>query len=708
MAGNRFSSLIRTKPNSAGPSRLDLTPLLRPRSIAIIGASDREGSFGQRLLQSITGGRYTGRVYPINPRYRQLKDLPCYPNLAALPESPDLAAFAISDDVIEAALTEAAEASVKAAALFGRAWEPVALGRKPKAQRLGDIGRAAGMAVLGNNCMGFINFVDGLKVSGNPPPLPDAAHAVGLVSHSGSTWSGLIGNQRQLPLNYAVSSGQEIVTTAADYIDFLLAQPETRAIGCILETVRDPEGFIGAIEAADRKGVPVVVLKLGRSEQGRALALAHSGALAGSDSAYAAVFERHNVVRVHTPDELCDTLELFACPRRPAKPGIGVVTNSGGERELIVDLAADIGAPLAKLTPASEAKLERVLDPGMETVNPVNSYGDGRMLLGECLQVLAEDENVGIAAMATNLVHGRPYLYQSCEALERVFNATIKPTVVFGNIHSAVSREEASKLRSLGIPVLMGTATALAAMKHLGAWQQRRERPVKSKPIATEALPERLPEIESKPGAALPPEQAFAILEAFGIPVAKSAFIDSKHAAQAAARALGFPVVLKTAAADIRHKTERGGVALGLADAEAAGRAYDDIARRCGSRMQVQTQAAAGVEVLLGMTCERPFGPMLTIALGGILTEVLADAVTVQPPVSAAEAAALIRRLKGYRLLVGYRDRPTADLDSLCQAIAQFSQLCTAIGSHFSAIDVNPVIAGPAGAMAVDALMILA
>ena len=181
----------------------------------------------------------------------------------------------------------------------------------------------------------------------------------------------------------------------------------------------------------------------------------------------------------------------------------------------------------------------------METVNPVDSDGDGRMLLGECLQVLAEDENVGIAAMATNLVHGRPYLYQSCEALERVFNATIKPTVVFGNIHSAVSREEAAKLRSLGIPVLMGTATALAAMKHLGAWQQRRERPVESKPIATEALPERLPEIESKPGAALPTEQAFAILEAFGIPVAKSAFIDSKHAAQAAARALGFPVVLR-------------------------------------------------------------------------------------------------------------------------------------------------------------------
>ena len=694
--------------------RADLARLLRPRSIAIIGASAREGSFGQRLLNSITTGRYTGNVYPINPRYPELGGLKCYADLASLPEVPDLACFAVSDDVIEAALTEAATAGVKGAAMFGRAYEPAVPGRLSKSARLGAIAREAGMAVCGNNCMGFVNFVDGLKISGNPPPLAPKGGVIGLVSHSGSTWSGLVGNQRQLDFNYAISAGQEIATTAADYIRFLLAQPETRVIGCLLETVRDPEGFLAALELADGKGIPVVVLKLGRSERGRALALAHSGALAGSDAAYGAIFERRNVVRVKTPDELTDTLEMFATPRRPTAPGIGIVTDSGGERELIVDVASDIDAPIATVSEATREKLVAILDPGMEPVNPVDSYGDGRMLLGECMQALAGDANVGIVAMATNLVHGRAYLYGSTAALEKAHNATAKPTLVFGNLHSTVSREEAARLRGLGIPVLMGTVTALAAMKHFSAWHQRRAEPARSAsetPRALETSPAAraaLAAISGKPGAAMPPAATNFLLEAFGVPTARSMFVASRAEATAAARRLGFPVALKTAAADILHKTDQGGVVLGLADADSVVKAYDTIAARCGPTVQVQAQAAPGVEIILGMTSEPPFGPMMTIGLGGILTEVLADAVTVEPPVTASEAREMLRRLKGYRLLEGYRGRPAADLASLAEAIERFSVLCAASRGKLAAIDINPVIAGPGGAVAVDALAIIA
>ena len=330
------------------------------------------------------------------------------------------------------------------------------------------------MAVCGSNCMGFVNFVDGLKVSGNPPPIPERFGPVGLISHSGSTWSGFVGNQRELVFNYAISAGQEIATTMADYLGFLLEQPETRVVGCIMEALRDPERFLAAVEAADRQGVPVVVLKLGRSERGRTLALAHSGALTGSDSAYRAVFERRNVIVTQTPDELADTLELLSSPRRPSAAGIGIVTDSGGERELIVDLASDVGAPLADLTPETEARLTEVLDPGMTPDNPVDSYGDGRTLLQECLSVIADDPHVGIVALATNLVHGRAYLQRCTAAIEAVFNATEKPALVFGNLHSTISREAAAQLRAQGIPVLMGTTTALLAMKHLSDWQRPR------------------------------------------------------------------------------------------------------------------------------------------------------------------------------------------------------------------------------------------
>src|SRR5580658_685996 len=294
-----------------------LDALLRPRSIAIVGASAREGSFGLRLLNAISSGPYRGAVYPINPRYEEIAGHRCYPSLEAVPELPDCAAFAVSDDLVEAALADAADAGVRGGVLFGRAYEPPGRGGPSRVERLSALARGAGMAICGNNCMGFFNFVDGIKMSANPPFMADTSGNVGLVSHSGSTWSGLIGNQRDLVFNYAISAGQEIATTMADYIEFLLAAPETRVIACLMETVRAPGRFLAAIEQADRQGIPVVVLKLGRTERGRHFALAHSGALAGSDAAYGAIFERHNVIRVTTPDELLDTVELFRFPRRP-------------------------------------------------------------------------------------------------------------------------------------------------------------------------------------------------------------------------------------------------------------------------------------------------------------------------------------------------------------------------------------------------------
>jgi acyl-CoA synthetase (NDP forming) len=689
-----------------------LEALLRPRSIAIVGASARDGSFGQRLLNSITSGRYRGAVYPINPRYAEIAGHRCYPDFKALPELADCAAFAVSDDVVEAALADAADAGVRGGVLFGRAYEPPG-GGPSRIERLAAIARTAGMAVCGNNCMGFFNSVDGIKMSGDPPPLPETSGTVGLISHSGSTWSGLIGNQRDLVFNYAISAGQEIATTMADYIEFLLTSPETRVIACLMETVRAPERFLAAVEKADRLGIPVVVLKLGRTERGQRFALAHSGALAGSDAAYGAIFERHNVIRVATPDELLDTVELLRSPRRPGAGGIGIVTDSGGERELIVDLATDIGAPMAEVTPATSARLADILDPGMEPQNPVDSYGDGGMLLEECLGALANDPGVAVVALATNLVHGRPYARASSTAIEHAFAATAKPALVFGNIHSSVSREEATRLRALGVPVLMGTTTALTAMRHLIDWQRRRNETRTAPP----ALPPRPmldaareqvrgPALGHGASDALQLPQALRLLELFDIPASPSAFTADVAATVAAAERLGFPVVLKTAAPDILHKTEARGVALGLRDRAAVAEAYTRIAASCGKLVQVQAQAPTGTEVLLGMTNDAQFGPMVTVGLGGVLTEILADIVTFQPPISAAAARGYLERLQGYKLLQGYRGRPKADLDALALAIERFSVLCATIGPLFAAIDLNPVIAAPSGALAVDALFL--
>lgn len=696
------------KANTSPGNRVDrVRHLLRPRSIAVIGASDREGSFGNRLLTSIQTGRYAGTVYPVNPRYEELGGLTCYPSLEALPQVPDLAAFAVNDQQAPVLLEQAAELGIPAAALFGRGYAPH--GEISPTQRLAAIARAAGMAVCGNNCMGFVNIVDGLKISGNPPPIPDHPGSIGLISHSGSTWSGLVGNQRQLVFNYAISAGQEIATTMADYLGFLLDQPETRVIGCIMETVRDPETFLAAVEQADDKGIPIVALKLGRSEQGRQFALAHSGALSGSDAVYGAVLERYNIIRVRTVDEFVNTLELLSSARLPSAPGIGIVTDSGGERELIVDIASDVSAPLAKVTPETERRLTQVLDPGMSPLNPVDSYGDGRTLLEDCLRVLADDPQVGIVALATNMVAGRTYADEAARAISEVANATTKPALLFGHVESAMSTKNAAELRAQGIPVLLGTAAALSAMTHMIEWHRSKDPARRGSVEVPQDLPsvEAIEELIAVDGSGtLSARAAAELMDRCGLSRATSRFAETLEEAVSQATQLGFPVVMKTADPTILHKTEHGGVVLNLGSSDAVATAYKRIRQNCGPMVEVQKQIDGGVELILGMTNDPQFGPAVTLGLGGIFTELLADAVTFLPPVTPGGAAQYLKRLKGYPLLTGFRGSPPADLDALCHLISRFSAFCAIHGKLFSEIDLNPVKASPYGAMAVDALFI--
>lgn len=687
-----------------------ITALLRPRSIAVVGASAREDAFGQRLLAAILSWRYSGAVYPVNPRYPALQGLACYPSLADLPAPVDCVAFAVSDERIEAALAEAAAAGARAGVIFGRCYEAVAPGRPGKPERLTALAREAGLAICGINCMGFVNFLDGLKVTGNPPGIDDRPGGIGLLSHSGSSWSGTVGNQRQLAFSYCVSVGQETTTSLADYLHFLVAQPETRAIGCILETVRDPENFLAALAAAERAGIPIAALKLGRSEQGRRFALAHSGAISGRDAVYQAVFDRHNVSRCSSLDELTDTLELLACERKPTTDALGAVTDSGGERQLLVDLAEDVGCRIAELSPRTAAKLEAVLDPGMTPVNPVDSYGDGRTLLAECLEPIAADEAVGLAALATNLVYGRPRtLAASLEAAQRVHASTPKPVVVLSHLHSSVARDTARQLRGMGIPVLMGTRTGLAAIRHFLSYHHRRAgggTAAGPDPEFSAATVERWRRRLAGATAPLDAADSLALFADFGGPVVPGTVACSEAEALRAADGVGYPVVLKTAAPAVLHKTDLGGVLAGLHDRGALSAAYQRLASAHGPRVQVQRELPAGTEILLGMVGDPHFGPLMTLGLGGILVELLGDVVTFLPPVDEAEARAQLARLRGYPLLRGARGRPAVDLTELGRVISRFSWACVALGQELAAVDINPLIASRGGLAAVDALVI--
>lgn len=696
--------------------RASVATMLRARSIAVIGASGKTGTFGHNVVSHLIETGYGGQIHPVNPRYDEIEGLPCYAEIDRIPAPVDCAILAVADNRLEVALEAAAASGARSAVIFGTAIEEAPVGPTPLTDRLAAIARSAGMAMCGGNCMGFLNLVDNVMVGGWPYRPPPKRGHIGLITHSGSSYSGFALSGRQLRMSHMISSGQELATSAADYLEFLLTDDETRVVGCILETMRDPERFLAALDAADRKGVPVVILKLGRSEHGKAMARAHSGALAGSDAAYRAVFERYNVVGVESLDEMVNTLELFACGRAPTTDRIALMTDSGGERTMIVDLAADLGLDWADLSEATTKILADTLDAGLAPVNPLDVWGTGHeheRIAVTCFQALADDPQVGQLVFASNMPSGRALLHAWGRVAESVHRASDKPVMMLGNISTAFDREEARRLREVGLPVLLGTVAGLQAIRATIEWRRgRRERaeagaaPLVSHAVASPEVVARWRARLASAAGPLDTAESLALVADFGLPTAGARIVETEADLHAALGALRYPLAMKTLAAGIDHKFDAGGVVLGVDGELAALTAWRDLAGRLGPRVLVQEMAAPGVEIFMGMTVDPEFGPLVTVGLGGIFVEVMKDVVTFLPPVNAAQAVAYLKRLKGFPLLDGARGRPRVDLAALGAAIAAFAAMGCALGDSVAELDVNPIIAGAQGAVAVDALVV--
>lgn len=688
-----------------GSTPQSLSGLLRPRSVAIIGASPREGAFGNNLRKSIASLGYPGRTFLINPKYADIDGELCYPDLASLPERPDCALFAVGDQSLVKSLEAAAARGIPGAVLFGRAH-----GEEPNGVARGDalaaIGRSAGMAICGANCMGFINLLDNLQITGLPFKGFASPSGVALVTHSGSTWSGLVGNQRQIGFDLAISAGQELVTNVSGYMDYILRETPTRVIACVLETIRDPEGFIRAADLANDRDVPIVVLKLGRSEAGKQFAVSHSGAISGSNAAYDAVFDRHGVIRVTTLNELLDTVELLAMKRRPTAHGVALGTDSGGERQLIVDISADVGLAFPPLGRDTVTRIDALLDPGMETSNPLDYWGDGANVIAPCLTAMADDPAVGMVVMATNIPPDRPFTQLCATAIREVHEATEKPVVLMGNVTTTMSPATAAELRRQGIPVLMGTESAIRAIKHCLDYAYRR-RPLRDATAEPAGPPQGLSRKIAQSGhRTLTSAMGFEALAEYGIRSAPFQLVASREEAVQFGAAKGYPIVLKLDDPDIPHKSDIGGVRLGISDPDEAIAAFDALrARHPRSPILAQRQAK-GVELILGMTTDADFGPIVTLGLGGVFTEIFKDAHTLIPPFDEEEALRALQSLKGFPLLTGARGRTPADLTALCATISAFSRFARALAPLLSEIEINPLMAGPDGAVAVDCLAV--
>lgn len=695
---------------------MNLTPLLHAHTVALIGISTPD-RFGGQVYTNLHSFGYEGKIYGINPRYETLYAQPIYPTLGALPETPDLAILAVPNRALLPAFEEVAAQGIRAAVIFGSAHNETGDPRATE-KAIAALARQHDIAICGPNCMGFLAFGQKLVVSGYPVVPGTPSGHITFISHSGSVFDSIWQNNRHLHFNYVISAGNEIATTAADYMHFALQDPTTRVIGIFLETVRDPAGFRAALADANARDVPVVVLKVGRSERGARLAQSHSGALAGNDAVYNALFDRYNVRRVRSLDEMMDTLELFATGWRPHPRAIAATLDSGGERGLLVDMADEIGVPFAQISPATQTRLAEILDPGLEPVNPLDAWGTGNevdRIYRDSLLALDADPATGLSLFAVDLMRESnippTYVDIVCGDTHTIptLSHFTKPFAFLVNVTSAASEEQMARLRAAGIPVLMGTETGLRAVRHLFDYCERANQQISNQQTNKPTNPP-FPIPNSQfliPNFSSPLDEHTSkqLLARYGLPHPPEKIAESLAEALTTAEQIGYPLALKTANG-ILHKTDAGGLHLNLRTPDALRTAYEDLATRLGPRVLVQKMAAPGVELILGLINDPQFGLLLSIGIGGILVEVLRDTRLILLPTTEDDIRRALRALRGAALLRGVRGHPPVDEDAIIRAALSLAAFAADAGDLIAEVDINPLIARPDGVVAVDALII--
>jgi acetate---CoA ligase (ADP-forming) len=695
-----------TQPEEALPA---VRRMLEPRSIAVVGASVKAGSIGASMMAELQRGGFEGAIYPVNPGYDEVAGLRCYPSIAEVPEPVDLVILGVANQRVEQALADAAAAGAGSAVTFSSLYEEPSDGPDLRA-RLHAIAVEHGMAMCGGNGMGFMNQLSNVRATGFLTPEVIRRGPVTFLSHSGSAFSALAFSDRGLGFNLLVSSGQEVVSTMADYMAYALEQDETRVLALLLETVRDPEGFVAMLARAAERDVAVLALKVGRTAASQAMVTAHSGALAGEHGAYEALFDAFGVHEMRSLDELADTIELFSSPRRVRRgDGIASVHDSGGERAMFVDLAGDLGVPFASVSDATIARIADTIDPGMESSNPLDAWGtgiDGDRIFREAFAAFADDPAVSAIVFCVDMtLQGEPYDEGYLFLSRQAYEGTAEPFCVLSNLASAVTQHEIRMLRDAGIPVLEGTENGLRALGHLLDDADYRARPAVEPGAPVDHAVRARWRDRLATGVPLSEMDGLTLLEEYGLEVAASRPASSAQAAVDAATAIGYPVVLKTAAPGITHKSDVDGVRVGLVDEGAVRNAYEDLSGRLGHEVTVAAMVPPGIEMALGVITDPTFGPLVLVAAGGVLVEVLHDRALALPPIDGVGAHRIIDRLAVRRILDGVRGAEPGDVEALAGAIARLSVLAQDLGDLIAAVDVNPVIVGPKGCVAVDALV---
>lgn len=694
----------------------NMEALLEPRSIAVIGASPDPARIGGRPIAQMREHGFAGAVYPVNPRYGEVQGHKCFPDIRALPEVPDMVVAALNAEAALDQLETCAAAGVKAAVVFSAGFAELGTPEGVERQdRLRALAERTGIAILGPNCLGVANLRTGAVAAFNLFQREERGHDVALVSQSGAIAGAIYaaGLEVGLGFGHVVTTGNEACLGITDAMEFFVGRMETKVVLLYLEQVRDGARFLSAARALRAQGTLVVALKVGRSAKGQEAAQSHTAALAGNDRAYREAFRAAGVVDAGGIAELVDIAYLHRFGAGVAGPGIALVTASGAAGVAMADGFADAGHPIPTFSAALQERLRGLVPAYGMVSNPVdvtaNVVNDPETM-PEVVRAVGGEPGIGTvivyAAGATLMRSAYP----------RIGADPARPRKLIVSLDALLTgAREAAEAAGMAYFTDIGRA-----VRAVSAYVDGRAEPAWT-PVAPGNEPDLGPVLAEARAAgrgSLSETEGKRLLAQGGIPVMPEILVRDASGLADAFAGFAPPVVLKLVSPDVLHKSEVGGVQLGLHDLGTASAAFQAILSSAavlapGARVDgvsVQPQVTDGVEVLIGATHDPVFGWMVTAGLGGVLTEVMADVASRLAPVSEAEAEAMLRSLKGFRLLDGFRGRPVADVQAAASTIAALSRLVVAAGAGLREVEINPLLVRPKGkgVVAADALVTLA
>ncbi len=688
----------------------DLAAFFRPRNIALVGASDRS-AWSQMVAACFALFGHDGKLFAVNRGGKQAHGFPGFASCTEIPGEVDAAFVYVPAAAVVEALHDCAAAGIRNAVIlssgFAEAGEEGAAMQDEVARVAGELG----IRFLGPNSMGFANLAHGSVMTSIKSRQPVRKGRLAIVSQSGALVNemGKVAHINGIGLAFMGATGNEAGLSITDLLEYLVEDEAVGAICIYSEGIRDHARFMAAAERARELNKPVILLKLGRSAISGAIAQAHTGSLIGDDGVFDAMCHRTGVIRCSSIDEVVATANLLGTTGPIDPPRIALCSISGGACALLADLAHEYGLDVVPYSDATQAALAAVLPSFASTLNPLDTTGvlvQQPELWGEVIPILARDANTGLVIVSQplpNVATELATLTETVRAISEGFHKAGHPAIIVDFCMQTRSAEQLALIEELGIELPMpGLVITVRALANLQRWSEALARPVTRR-----ALP--APSGERPCGE----RETLAFLAAHGVPVTPAQLATSAPEAMAAATAIGGPVVCKIASPDIAHKTEAGGVRLGVDPAQAgeaydaivaAARTYDPAARIEG--VLIAPMRNGGAELIVGVVNDPDWGLALTAGSGGVLTEVLGDSATRLLPIGPAEARAMVLSLKGARLLTGFRGAPPADLDALADAIVAIGDAAAALGPHLAALEVNPLRVAGNEIEALDALAI--